>query len=287
MVNTEIPQPIGNTGLYIKYSSTDNQTKWIVNIPDKQSALYLQNFNAYQAALSNKIQTITNAQAAFDQANASLNALIAVARPENVSQAKAQVENARAGVQSIEAKLQNSLIVAPISGVITQFDAKVGQFATPGVALISIISDGSFEVDALVSETDVGKVVSGNKVVMTLDAFPNETFTGEVFYIDPAQTASEGVVGYKIKIAFDKADQRMKSGLTSNLNIETRHKDNILILPQYAILQNDQGTFVEVLQNKTVKDIPITLGIQDRNGNVEIISGVKNGEQVINIGLKH
>ncbi len=286
MVNTEIPQPLGDTGLYIKYSNTNNQTEWIINIPDKQSAQYLQNFNAYQIALSNETQLITNAEAVLNQANASLNALVTTARPEDVSQAKAQVENARAGVQSLEAKLQNSQIVAPISGVITQFDAKVGQFATPGTALIFIISGNSFEIDALISETDVGKVAVGNKVSMTLDAFPNETFTGEVFYIDPAQTANEGVVGYKIKVAFDKVDSRMKSGLTANLNIETRHKDDVFILPQYAILQNDKGTFVEVIQNNTIKDLPVILGLQDRNGNVEIVSGVTKGEQVINIGLK-
>ena len=286
-VNTEIPQPIGDTGLYIKYSSTDNRTKWIINIPDKQSAQYLQNFNAYQIALSNEIQITANAEATLNQAQASLNALVTAARPEDIAQAKAQVENARAGVQSLEAKLQNSQIVAPIDGVITQFDAKVGQFAAPGTALVSIISGNSFEIDALISETDVGKVAVGNKVNMTLDAFPNETFAGAVFYIDPAQTASEGVVGYKIKIAFDKADARMKSGLTANLNIETRHKEDVLILPQYAILQNDKGTFVEVLQNKVVKDLPVVLGLQDRNGNVEIVSGIAKGERVINIGLRH
>jgi len=286
MVNTEIPQPLGDTGLYIKYSNTDNQTKWIINIPDKQSAQYLQNFNAYQTALSNETQSIANAQAGLNQAQSSLNALVTDARPEDISQAKAQVENARAGVQGLEAKLLNYQIVAPIAGVITQFDAKVGQFATPGAALVSIISGSSFEIDALISETDVGKVAIGNKINMTLDAFPNETFTGAVFYIDPAQTASEGVVGYKIKVAFDKADPRMKSGLTANLIIETRHKDNALILPQYAILQNDNGTFVEALGDTKIKDLPVVLGLQDRNGNVEIVSGVTKGEQVINIGLK-
>ncbi len=121
---------------------------------------------------------------------------------------------------------------------------------------------------------------------MTLDAFPGETFTGSVSYIDPAQTNNEGVVGYKVKITFDTVDKRLKSGLTVNINIETRNKDNVLVLPQYAILQNDDGTFVQVLEDKAVKNIPVTLGIQDQSGNVEIVSGVTEGEQVLNIGLK-
>ena len=141
-------------------------------------------------------------------------------------------------------------------------------------------------VMARLADFTEAQVALKNKITMTFDAFTNETFTGSVFYIDPAQTTTGGVVGYKIKVALDKKDSRMKSGLTANMNIETRHKDNVLILPQYAILQNDKGTFVEILQNSKVKDLPVTLGLQDQKGNVEIISGVTLGEAVLNIGLK-
>jgi len=78
----------------------------------------------------------------------------------------------------------------------------------------------------------------------------------------------------------------LKSGLTANIDIQTKHNDNVLILPQYAILQNDNGTFVQTLVGKTATTNPITLGIQDQKGNVEILSGVTEGERVINIGLK-
>lgn len=198
----------------------------------------------------------------------------------------ASVEQAAAGVAVAEANLQGTKIVAPISGVMTEQGAKVGQLASPGTPLVSIIGDSGFEVDAGVSETDVGKLIVGNKVTMTLDAFQNETFTGSVFYIAPAQTNTQGVISYQIKISFDKVDQRLKSGLTANIDIQTKKKDNVLILPQYAILQNDNGTFVETLVGKTATTSPVILGIQDRDGNVEILSGVTLGEQVLNIGLK-
>ncbi len=183
-------------------------------------------------------------------------------------------------------KIVNAQIIAPISGTITQFDAKVGQSASPNVPLVSIMSDAGYEVDAGVSETDVGKVSVNDTVTMTLDAFQNEIFSGSVFYIAPAETNTQGVVNYLIKISFSKSDPRLKSGLTANIDIQTKHKDNVLILPQYAILQNDSGTFVETLENNTVKQNPVTLGIADQKGNVEIISGVTEGEQVLNIGLK-
>jgi membrane fusion protein (multidrug efflux system) len=200
--------------------------------------------------------------------------------------ADANVEQARAGVAAAEANFQGTKIIAPISGTLTQQDAKVGQLASPGTPLVSIIGSTGFEVDADASETDVGKLSVGDKVTMTLDAFSNETFTGKVFYLAPAETNTGGVVSYLTKVSFDNADERIKSGLTANLDIQTNHKDDVLYLPQYAILQNDEGAFVETLEGKTIVKHPVTLGIQDAKGNVEILSGVSLGEQVVNVGLK-
>ena len=79
---------------------------------------------------------------------------------------------------------------------------------------------------------------------------------------------------------------RIKSGLTANLTIDTQTDSNALILPQYAVIQNASGTFVEVIQNGAPVQIPVTLGIRDQEGNVEVTNGVTEGEQVVNVGLK-
>jgi len=274
--NSITSQPIGDSGLFIKFPSTTNINinDWIIEIPNKKAANYLQNYNAYQLALETRDKAISDAQANIGTADIS-------------SISDAEITQAQANIDSIIAKIQNAKIVAPISGVITQFDAKVGQLASQSVPLISIISNGGYEVDSGVSETDIGKISVGNKVSMTLDAFPNETFTGKVFYIAPAETNTQGVVSYQVKILFDKADPRLKSGLTANIDIQTKYKDSTLILPQYAILQNDTGTFIETIDEKgKVKQTPVQLGIIDQKGNVEVISGATQGEQVLNIGLK-
>jgi RND family efflux transporter MFP subunit len=269
---------LGTHGLYIQFPTGPlaqyGNSVWTVSIPNAKSATYTANNNAYVAAQANRAKAIADAQAAI--AN----------NQSGTTVSQAQIASVQAAVQSAQAALQNYQIVAPISGVVTQFDAKRGEFASPGTPLVSVISSNSFEVDALVSEIDIGKVALANKVSMTIDAFPGETFMGTIFYISPAQTTTGGVVGYKIKIAFDKNDARMKSGLTANSVITTRQKEAVLFLPQYAILQTDKGTFVEIVENGKVKNMPVTLGLQDQNGNVEIASGVIKGEQVLNIGLK-
>lgn len=273
---TDIPRSMGNCGLFLSFDKTKTLQPGIefnVQIPNKNAPNYNLNYNAYQLALQTRDTAITGAQANVG-ADSSL-------------VADAQIAQAQASIDSLNARIQNVKLVAPINGTITQFDAKVGQLATPGVPLVSIISNGGYEVDAGVSETDIGKVTIGDTVSMTLDAFPNETFAGSVFYIAPAETNTGGVISYQIKISFKMPDPRLKSGLTANINIQTKHKDDVLILPQYAILQNDQGTFIETIDEKgKIKQSPVKLGIQDQKGNVEIISGVTLGEQVLNIGLK-
>ena len=250
------------------------------------------NLNTQSGLLQSEIDTDrtnvnTAAQTASAGALAEQNAYTTwTSAPQNIDAQEAAVEAVEASVESAQAKINNAQIVAPISGTITQFDTKVGQLASPSIPLISIMSDTGYEVDAGVSETDIGKIMLNDKVTMTLDAFPNETFSGSVFYIAPAETNTQGVITYQVKISFDKPDPRLKSGLTANIDIQTKHKDNILILPQYAILQNDSGNFVETLENNVVKQNPVVLGITDQKGSVEIISGAVKGEQVLNIGLK-
>ena len=242
--------------------------------------------NAAMSSLNTISQNIASQKSAVVQAQAQLSLKQAGATPQSIAAQQAVVEQAQAGVASAQANLQNAKIIAPIGGVITQQDAKVGQVASPNIPLVSIIGNDGFEVDAGLSETDVGKVHVGDKVKMTLDAFPNETFAGAVFYVAPSQTNTQGVITYLTKISFGTSDSRLKSGLTVNIIIDSNHKDSVLVLPQYAILQDDSGTFVETLVGGVVTKNPVTLGIQDQKGNVELLSGVTEGEQVINIGLK-
>jgi HlyD family secretion protein len=257
------------------------------------SSLSAATIQTLQSQITSARLTVTSSKTSIDTAEASLTAAqgtLALAQagatPNALAAQQAEVEQAQASLESAESTLQNSEIIAPISGILTQQDAKVGQLATVGTPLVSVLGNNGFEVDTGVSETDVGKLTVGDVVSMTLDAFPNETFNGSVFYIAPAQTDSNGVITYLVKISFDTPDPRIKSGLTANVDIKTDSKPSVLILPESAILQNDNGTYVEILKGKNIVQIPVTLGIQDQNGNVEVVSGVTNGEQVLNVGLK-
>lgn len=213
---------------------------------------------------------------------------LALATPEELLIGEAGLEQAEAQADQIRAQIAKNMIVAPISGVVTRQNAKVGETASPGVNVVTVMSDGKFEISANVPEVDVGKLSLGDKVTITLDAYRGgEEWSGKVSYIEPAETIVDGVVNYKIKISFDKNDTRLKSGLTANLTIETMKLENVLILPQYTIIENDKGSFVEKsLANNQTQEVAVKIGIRSQDGMVEIISGVKEGDEVQNVGLK-
>ncbi|HEX8947163.1 MAG TPA: efflux RND transporter periplasmic adaptor subunit [Candidatus Paceibacterota bacterium] len=230
--------------------------------------------------------TIATQASVVAQDQAQLSKTTEPATPEDIAAQQAAVDAARARADAIRVQISQSYLRSPITGTVSVQDAKVGQTVATNQPVATVFSNDALEVDVNLPEVDLGKVAAGNDVNITFDAFPGETFAGKVYSIDPAETVTSGVVGYTTKIHFTKPDPRIKSGLTANLSIVAAKKDAVLYLPQYAILQTDAGSFVETLNGSTVVQTPVTTGIRDDNGNVEVLSGATEGEQVLNIGLK-
>lgn len=211
--------------------------------------------------------------------------------PQTIAAQQAVVDQAKAGIQGIQVQLGKTVLRSPIDGVITVQGAKLGQIVTvttsaiANSSLISIISLKQLEIDADIPEVDIGRLALGQPVSITFDALPGETFKGSVMEIDPAETIIGGVVNYQIKVALNSTDSRIKSGLTANLSIQTAVRTGVVLLPQYAIQQNNQGPFVRVVNGNTTSDVPVKLGIRGTDGNVEIVSGVAEGQEVQNVGL--
>lgn len=242
--------------------------------------------NASLSSVNALIQNISSQKILVQQLQAALALKVAGATGHDIEAQQAAVQQAQGSVQDIQARISKASLVAPIAGVVTIQNGKVGEIATPSSPIVTIISQNDLEIDALIPEADIGKVAVDDPVSITLDAFPGETFQGKVFFIDPAETVQNGVVDYKVKVSFLKPDARIKSGLTANLSIQTKAKDSTLVLPQYAVVQTDQGSYVKTLEGGVATQTPVTLGIQDQNGSVEVLSGVSEGEQVIIVGLK-
>ncbi|HVY68102.1 MAG TPA: efflux RND transporter periplasmic adaptor subunit [Patescibacteria group bacterium] len=296
---TSGPTPLGSKGLYIQFVPGQiypNDT-WTVSIPNTQSPSYLTNLNAYNAALQSQNQATVSAQAAVDSAQAALaqvqqNLTLqqTPARPEDVAAAKAQVAAAAAQLQVAETNLSNCVLTAPIDGTITSVDVKIGETTQTGtvapVEVLKMISNDKFEVEAYVSEADIGKVKVGDSAQVTLDAYgPGQPFAAAVINVDPAATVQNGVSTYKVTLQFAQLDDRIKAGMNANAIITDQTHTGSLIIPKTAIITKNNQTFVLVSSGGgRAQETEIQTGLSDLNGNVEVTGGLAAGQEVATFG---
>ena len=207
--------------------------------------------SSYQAAVLRAEADVANAKAnltlAKVQADRSdslfTNHLISASDHDT---AKAQEQQAAAQVKSGEAELANAkvdlsrcTISAPVDGVVISRNVDVGQtvaasFNTPTLFLIA--NDlTKMQIDALVSEADIGGVTVGQHVNFTVDAFPYRTFHGEVSQIRYGALTNQNVVNYDCVVAVDNADSKLLPGMTASVSIILAEKKDALKVPNAAL----------------------------------------------------
>ncbi len=238
----------------------------------------------------NSYKTSTNdARAEIDSAILSVTTL-----SQNISSQKALVSSKEADVKSYEAQVENiteqidkSFLRSPISGTVTKQDAKVGQIAAANSVIASVISTGSYEIQSYIPEVDIARVKVGNEAKVTLDAYGSDVvFDAAVTSIDPGETVIEGVATYLTKLNFKKPDERIKPGMTANIDIVSATHENVLGIPQRAVQKSEGKEFVLIYKKgltdeSSAEKREIMTGIRGSDGYTEILSGLSEGEEVI------
>ncbi len=176
--------------------------------------------------------------------------------------------------------LADHVVRAPFSGLIAKVSGKVGDKASTGTAIATIISKNKL-VSITLNEIDAAKVKSGDKAVLTFDALDDLVLEGHVSNVDLVGTVSQGVVSYNVEIAFDQNDARVKPGMTVNAEMIASSKSNVLLVPSSAIKTVGGKSFVQVM-SEDGKPINKEVMIGDANDfSVEILSGLEEGDQII------
>jgi len=267
-------------------TSLDNQKNYIstaltsvTNSEQTISLTKLTNESNINTAKASLLTAEGSLKAAQDQ----LTLLVAPPRQEDIELYQAQVKQGQAQVQLLENQIEEAILRSPISGQITKVIKRRGETVQPMMkdVVISLIPEEPFQIEVDIPEVEIGKIDLGDPGKITLDAFPEEEFSGQVIEIEPAETIISGVVYYKIKISLDTKNTKIKPGMTANVTIITDFKENVLILPQRAVIEKNGKKFVRVPEDSTFKEIEVQTGLSGSGGEIEIISGLKEGDKVI------
>ncbi|MDP2684265.1 MAG: efflux RND transporter periplasmic adaptor subunit [bacterium] len=211
------------------------------------------------------------------------------AQEANVKQAEANISSQRAvisqriaSVASAKAKIDKNIIYSPINGVVTKQDAKEGEIVSANVNLISIISEAQFEIEANITEVDISKIKIGDKAEVLLDAYgEDEIFEASVVSVDPAEKVIEGVSTYKTTLIFLGSVDKIRSGMTADLEILTNSLDDVIAVPQRALIVKNGNKIVRTLVGGEVKENIVKTGLRGSDGKIEILEGIKEGDMVI------
>lgn len=201
---------------------------------------------------------------------------------EQVSGQEAKVKSALANIQNIKAQISKTYIYSPISGIIAKQEAKKGEIIGANSIVISIISDAKFEIEANVTEVDIAKIKIGDIARVTLDAFSDaKKFEAKIIKIDPAETVIDGVATYKTTFQFQQEEERIKPGMTANIDIQGQSRSNVLAVPYRSVIKNNGNQFVKVLIKNEIKEVEVKTGLKGSDGNIEIIQGLQEGDKIL------
>ncbi|MDK2814088.1 MAG: hypothetical protein PWP18_1 [Thermoanaerobacter sp.] len=198
--------------------------------------------------------------------------------PKNIEALRAQVAQAEAQVELIKTNIKNSVIRAPISGMISSKQINPGEMCQAGVTLGSIVNIDKVKVVIDVPEEDINKIREGQEVTVNIDALGDKgKIKGKISIISPASASSRL---FKVKIEMENKDYKLKPGMFAKVNIIRDIKENVITIPKDALVIKKHGNVVYVVKEGKAEERLVKIGVT--NGDrVEITEGLKEGETVV------
>jgi HlyD family secretion protein len=168
----------------------------------------------------------------------------------DLQSAEAKLEQAKSQLDSSEVDLEFTIIKSPIDGVIINRNVNVGQtvaasFQAP--LLFQIANDLSkMQVECSVDEADIGKVKEGQRVTFTVDAFPDDNFTGTVSQVRYSPEVVQNVVTYTTIVAVENPEMKLRPGMTATVSMVVGEAKDKLLVPNSALRFTPQFTQEEM-----------------------------------------
>jgi multidrug efflux pump subunit AcrA (membrane-fusion protein) len=196
------------------------------------------------------------------------------------NQPVAEVDPSQPGMQYIP-----GIVRAPIAGIISSLPGQVGMKINQSSSIAVISGGGGLEIQLNVAERFVYRIQMGLPCEITLDAYPNDRFRGRVSEISPVIDVASRTM--RIKVNVDNPGDKLKAGMFANVKIITEEKNNVITVPETAVLQRGNEQFIYKIENdptdasfKIAKRTTVTTGLNIDNM-MEITSGLEAGDQIV------
>lgn len=238
---------------------------------------------------------LVQANAQLQQAVAQLNQAKAQAQSarSQVNQARAQAQQAGASVQLASVNLENSIIRAPIDGVVVARNVDVGQtvaasFQAPTLFLIAQDLK-KMQVLANIDEADIGQLGPESRVTFTVDAYPSDVFEGRVSQVRLSPQTLQNVVTYTAVVHVDNPDLKLKPGMTANVTAIVAEKRNVLTVPNAALRfrppdaaqqSGANGPTVWKVNGEQLTPVRVKLGITDGVSSELLTNDLQPGDKI-------
>jgi RND family efflux transporter MFP subunit len=194
--------------------------------------------------------------------------------------AEAQLAAAQAQASAAVESAGRSIVVAPITGEVSQRHASEGEALNPGQAIVTIVDSRTLELAGQVPVNQAVLIRPGQPVEFTLDAFPGRVLRGAVARVEPTADIDTRNIGVYVRVP--NADRSLVGGLFATGRIQTGGTSETVVVPAAAVRSDAMGTFVwAIVQGRAVLR-RVSVGTRDTaRGTVQILDGLVGGEQVI------
>jgi len=277
--NTEFTQTVINSYKTNIYTARTNVNTAITNLSS-----YKEKFNTSRTSLTITENELSLKKAANTPEKINSQEAIIKQAEANIASQKAEIELKESMVQSALVRLSKDTLKSPISGTIITKEAEIGSIVSAGKIVISVISEDNLEIESNIVEADIAYLKIGDQAKLSLDAYNEEdVFEAEVVQIDPAAKLIDGVANYKITLNFKNFDERIKSGMTADIDIITMELKNVIVIPYRAIIfRNGSGKFVKLLkEGNQAEEVSVETGLIGNGNLIEIKTGINVGDKVI------
>lgn len=210
-------------------------------------------------------------------------------KQKDLESAEASVKRAEVALKNAKDKLADTVVRAPISGVILTKNVEEGQvisssmgaMASAGTLLVTMANLDRVYVKTDVDETDIGKVKPGQPVTIVVEAFPDRKFRGEVLKIEPQGKTVQNVTTFNVTTELENPNGILKPGMNASVEILVVDLKDVLVVDNSAIMDTPQGKMVTpVVNGKPMQPILVDIGVRGWDKS-EVIFGLNEGDEVL------